>query len=72
MSSIGTTPSTANQNHPVSTVHEQIFLASNLSTSNATTNSNQTASAIASTSYMSLNVERFPSLEEFYSAIRNA
>ena len=57
----------ANQNHPVSLVYvqEQNSLASDLTTSNATATSNQTAS-------MSLNVEQFPSLEAFYSVLCNA
>jgi hypothetical protein len=79
MSSVGiTTPSlvseSANPNLPVSIVNvqEQNSLASDLTSSNSTANSNQAASNASSTSFMSLNVEQFSSLEAFYSALRNA
>lgn len=78
MNYLGTTPSltpdSANENHPVRTfnVLEQKFLASDLSISTAIANSTQTTSTVASTSFMSSNVEQFPSLEAFYSALRNA
>ena len=77
MNSIGITPSlttdSANE-HSVRTVNvqEQNSLASDLTTSTAIANSNQTTTTAASTSYMSFNVEQFPSLEAFYSALQNA
>jgi hypothetical protein len=75
--SIGITPSLTTDSvneHSVRTVNvqEQNSLASDLTTSTAIANSNQTTTTAASTSYMSLNVEQFPSLEAFYSALQNA
>ena len=71
MSSTGNTPTlTSESTSPVRYVHvqEQNSLASDLTTSTAIANSNSTA---PSTSYASLSVEEFSSLEAFYSALQN-